>query len=239
MDQDPTRLLYQRAAQRMGVPVDQLQKLMDEYMDMQVLYRSAIRAVSTRLEILDDEFQFRHQRNPIHNIQTRLKTPQSMMEKLGRRNLPPTIEAMRTELTDIAGIRVICSYVDDIYQIADLLCAQDSVEMVRVHDYIKRPKANGYRSLHLVVKVPVHFSSGRQDVPVEIQIRTIAMDFWASLEHDLRYKSKGKITREISEELRECADNISVLDERMQKIHLQLDDLEENLHKDEGDPAHD
>lgn len=223
---DINDLFYHRASERMGVPPQQLRNLIDEYMDMQVLYRSAIRVVSTQLEVLDDEFQFRHKRNPIHHIHSRLKSPQSMMEKLGRRNLPATVQAMRTELTDIAGIRVICSYVSDIYHIADLLCAQDNIEPVRVHDYIKEPKQNGYRSLHMVVKVPVNFSDGRHDVPVEIQIRTIAMDFWASLEHDLRYKSNSQITQEIAEELRECADSIALLDERMQKIHQRLDELE-------------
>ncbi|MGD9559362.1 MAG: GTP pyrophosphokinase family protein [Oscillospiraceae bacterium] len=221
------RPIAQFAAERLGLEAEAIDQFIGEYVDLQVLYRSAIREVSTRLEILDDEFQYRHKRNPIHIIQTRLKTPQSMMEKLGRRNLAPSIEVMRAELTDIAGIRVICSYVDDIYQLADLLCAQEGVELVRAHDYIKRPKPNGYRSLHLVVKVPVHFSDGREMVPVEIQIRTIAMDFWASLEHELRYKSEAKITRDIVRELRDCADNISELDERMQRIYHQMEKIED------------
>ncbi|MDL2327137.1 GTP pyrophosphokinase family protein [Ruminococcaceae bacterium OttesenSCG-928-A11] len=229
MDQKPPETqsaLFQRAAERMGVPVEELQSFIGEYMDMQVLYRSAIREVSTRLEILDDEFQFRHKRNPIHIIQTRLKSPQSMMEKLGRRNLQPRIDVMRSELTDIAGIRVVCSYVDDIYMLADLLCAQEGVELVRAHDYIRRPKPNGYRSLHVVVKVPVQFSNGKQMVPVEIQIRTIAMDFWASLEHELRYKSVGKVTRDVVRELRDCADNIAETDMRMQNIYRKLEQLD-------------
>lgn len=217
----------QLAAERLGLEPDRLEEFLNEYMDMQVLYRSAIREVSGRLEILDDEFQFRHSRNPIHTIQTRLKSPQSMMEKLGRRNLAPSIEVLRTELTDIAGVRMICSYVDDIYLLAELLCAQDDVELVRAHDYIKRPKPNGYRSLHIVVKVPVYLSDGGHKVPVEIQIRTIAMDFWASLEHELRYKSKNKITRIISHELRDCADNIAMLDAKMQGIYRKLESVEE------------
>lgn len=219
-----------RAAERMGVPVEQLEEFIAEYMDMQVLYRSAIREVSTRLEILDDEFQFRHRRNPIHTIQTRLKSPQSMMEKLGRKNLQPSIEVMRNQLTDIAGIRVICSYVDDIYLLADLLCAQEGIELVRAQDYIKRPKPNGYRSLHIVVMVPVNFSDGCQKVPVEIQIRTIAMDFWASLEHELRYKTAAKITRDIIRELRDCADSSAQLDARMQRIYRKLAQIENEEH---------
>lgn len=217
----------QYAAERMGVSLDELEKFLMDYTDMQVLYRSAIREVRTRLEILDDEFQFKHRRNPIHTIQARLKTPQSMIKKMNRRGLVPSIEVLEKELTDIAGVRVICSYVDDIYHLADLLCAQDGVELVRMHDYIRRPKPNGYRSLHLVVQVPVHFSDGQHKVKVEIQIRTIAMDFWASLEHELRYKSASKIDRNIVRELRDCADNISMLDERMQKIYKQLDQIED------------
>ncbi len=217
--------LAQFAAERLGIDAERLEAFLAEYMDMQVLYHSAIREVSGRLEILDAEFQFRHSRNPIHTIQTRLKTPQSMMEKLGRRSLQPSVEVLRTELTDIAGVRVICSYVDDIYLLADLLCAQEGVELVHVHDYIKKPKPNGYRSLHIVVKVPVHLSTGCQMVPVEIQVRTIAMDFWASLEHELRYKSKNKITRMIGDELRSCADNIAQLDAKMQDIYHRLEEV--------------
>lgn len=218
--------VLQKAAERMGVPVDKLEEFIDEYNDMQVLYRSAIREVSTRLEVLDDEFSFRHKRNPIHSIQTRLKSPQSMMEKMGRRQLAPRMDVIRTELTDIAGIRVICSYVDDIYLLADLLCAQDGIELVRAHDYIRRPKPNGYRSLHIVVKVPVRFSDGVQMVPVEIQVRTIAMDFWASLEHELHYKTAARVTRDIVRELRDCADSIAQLDERMQKVYKQMEKLD-------------
>jgi len=222
---------HQYAAERLNVSPEEMEKLVAEYTDMQVLYRSALRSVIARLEILDDEFQYRHKRNPIHTIQTRLKSPQSMLEKLGRRNLSPSIDVMRTELTDIAGVRVICTYVEDIYQLADLLCSQDGIEMVRAHDYIKRPKPNGYRSLHVVVKVPVNLSDGKEMVPVEIQIRTIAMDFWASLEHELRYKSLAKINRDIVLELRDCADNIAELDDRMQRIYHQLEKIEDNKHR--------
>ncbi|MDL2325220.1 GTP pyrophosphokinase family protein [Ruminococcaceae bacterium OttesenSCG-928-A16] len=218
--------LFQYAAEKMGVDPLQIEQLLADYMDMQVLYRSAIREVSSRLEVLDDEFQFRHKRNPIHTIQTRLKTPQSMMEKLGRRGLTPSADIMRKELTDIAGIRVICSYVNDIYHLADLLCAQEGVELVRTRDYIKQPKANGYRSLHIVIKVPVYFSTGNHMVPVEIQIRTIAMDFWASLEHELHYKSAAHATEDIVNELLECAESIAELDCRMQAIYQRLEQME-------------
>ncbi len=215
--------LSQMAAKKFGIPPVQMEQFLIEYMDMQVLYRSAIREVSTRLEILDDEFQFRHKRNPIHVIQTRLKTPQSAMEKLGRRNLAPDMEILRSELTDIAGIRVICSYVEDIYLLADLLCRQEGVTLDDTQDFIKNPKPNGYRSLHIVISVPVHFSDGTHQVPVEIQIRTIAMDFWASLEHELQYKSGEKAARNIVPELRACAEAIASLDKKMQSIYHELE----------------
>ncbi len=219
---DNRAALTQLAAEKLGVTSRKLEEFIREYMDMQVLYRSAIRTVSTRLEVLDDEFQFRHKRNPIHTIQTRLKTPHSVMEKLGRRNLPADIDVMRQELTDIAGVRVICSYVDDIYHLAELLYEQENITLVRVHDYIKTPKANGYRSLHIVVTVPVYFSDGKHQVPVEVQIRTIAMDFWASLEHELRYKAVTEVSQEVVVELKDCANSIAELDERMQKIYCDL-----------------
>ena len=198
------------------------------------MYRSAIREVSTRLEILDDEFQFRHKRNPIHTIQTRLKTPQSMMEKLGRRNLAPRMDVIWEELSDIAGIRVICSYLDDIYLLADLLCKQQGVELIGMNDYIKEPKPNGYRSLHMDLSVPIHLSDGNHRVPVEVQIRTIAMDFWATLEHELRYKSEALVTTEITGELYACAQAIAGLDVRMQKVYDDLAAIEQKPNKSRG-----
>ncbi len=213
-------------AKRIGVPMEQMEQIMAEYTNMRVLYKSAIREVSTRLEILDDEFQFKHKRNPIHSIQTRMKSPKSIVEKLERKNISPSVDAMRSSLTDIAGIRVICCYVDDIYMLSKLLCEQEGVELVRINDYIKYPKPNGYRSLHVVVRVPVHFSDGQQKVPVEIQIRTIAMDFWASLEHELRYKAAANIPVDIVQELSDCADDIAQLDARMQLVYHQLEEIE-------------
>ena len=142
---------------------------------------AAIKEIQTKLEILDDEFQMRHRRNPIHHMQSRLKTIQSMLEKLKRKNYEVSINSAVKNLQDIAGIRVICSYVQDVYTIANLLVSQDDVHLVRMADYIREPKPNGYRSLHLIVEIPVFLSEGRILVPVEVQIRTIAMDFWASL----------------------------------------------------------
>ena len=201
----------------------EFQQMVDEFFTVQCRYQAAIREVQTKLEILDDEFQMKHKRNPIHHMQTRMKSIQSMMEKLQRKHERISIASAVANLTDIAGVRVICSYIQDIYTVADLLTSQDDVKVLRVRDYIKKPKANGYRSLHLVLEVPVFLSEGRILVPVEVQIRTIAMDFWASLEHSLRYKAEGQVTEEVSRELLQTASDIAALDQRMQMIHDKVD----------------
>ena len=201
----------------------EFQQMVDEFFSIQCRYQAAIREVKTKLEILDDEFQARHKRNPIHHMQTRMKSIQSMMETLRRRNESVSISSAVENLMDIAGVRVICSYIEDIYTVADLLTSQDDVKVIRVRDYIREPKANGYRSLHLVIEIPVFLAEGRVMVPVEVQIRTIAMDFWASLEHSLRYKGDGVVTEDVSRELQQIAEDIAVLDQRMQRIHDRLD----------------
>ena len=197
-----------------------------KYFEMQHLFQSATREISTKLEILDDEFRFRHKRNPIHHMQSRLKSPKSIFEKLNRKGFQISIDSVKENLTDIAGIRVVCSYIDDIYMIAKMLVAQDDITLVRETDYIKNPKSNGYRSLHLIVKVPVFFSDRKELVPVEIQIRTIAMDLWASLEHQLRYKAKEAIPPSVGKELQECAEAIAATDLKMQEIYHTLDQYE-------------
>lgn len=201
----------------------EFQQMVDEFFTVQCRYQAAIREVQTKLEILDDEFQMKHKRNPIHHMQTRMKSIQSIMEKLQRKHESVSIASAVTNLTDIAGVRVICSYIQDIYTVADLLTSQDDVKVLRVRDYIKDPKPNGYRSLHLVLEIPVFLSEGRILVPVEVQIRTIAMDFWASLEHSLRYKAEGQVTEEVSRELLQTASDIAALDQRMQRIHDKVD----------------
>jgi len=202
-----------------------LAEQIDELIELEMIYSSAVKEISTKLEILDDEFQSRHKRNPIHNIQSRVKSPESIFNKLYRKGYDISLESARENLNDIAGIRVICSYIDDIYTIANMLKAQDDITLVREIDYIKNPKPNGYRSLHLVLKIPVFFSSHTELVQVEVQIRTIAMDFWASLEHQLRYKSADEIPDSLSNELKECADTISSIDLKMQNIHSTVENL--------------
>lgn len=215
------------------VPVAELalvnfQELADSYLQMQSRYQSAIREVRTKLENLDEEFQLRHKRNPIHHMQSRLKTPQSILEKLQRKGLPISFQSAEDNLSDIAGIRVVCSYINDIYTVADLLKSQDDIKLIKVQDYIQNPKENGYRSLHLVVNTPVFLAEGKVWVPVEVQIRTIAMDFWASLEHQLRYKEVKSIPKELSEELMRAANDIAAIDERMQRMYHMVENLNED-----------
>ena len=193
---------------------EEFQHMVEEFFLVQSRYSAAIKEIQTKLEILDDEFQMRHRRNPIHHMQSRLKTIQSMLEKLKRKNYEVSINSAVKNLQDIAGIRI-----------ANLLVNQDDVHLVRMADYIREPKPNGYRSLHLIVEIPVFLSEGRILVPVEVQIRTIAMDFWASLEHSLRYKAQEYIPQHISDELQRVATDIASLDQRMQAIHDQVDEL--------------
>ena len=193
-----------------------------QYREMMQLYSAAVREVRTKVEILDEEFRTRYAHNPIHHIDSRLKSPQSMMKKLARKGLPQTLEAAEANLNDIAGVRIVCNYMDDIYRIAELLQRQRDVEFVHRRDYIENPKESGYRSLHLVIRIPVFLSSHTELVPVEIQIRTIAMDFWASLEHQLRYKSNHETTQQLRRRLQHCAEASAALDREMQDIYREI-----------------
>ncbi len=192
-----------------------------EYAAQDILqkYHAAMRQMEVRLETLDQDLKLRKQRNPIHHIESRMKSVPSIFEKLQRYGKESTLHDMEEHVMDIAGLRVICSYVEDAYQIAELLKGQDDLQVVKVKDYIANPKPNGYRSLHLVVKTPVYFLDRKEQVPVEIQIRTIAMDFWASLEHDLKYKAVRTVEGLDAEaELRACSDIIREVEERMQVL---------------------
>lgn len=186
-------------------------------------YRSAIMEIETKLMVLNEEFSQVYNRNPFESIKSRLKTPESIFEKLKRKGFPVTMESIRANLNDVAGIRVICSFPDDIYHLADLFVRQDDVILIRKKDYIKYPKPNGYRSLHLIVEIPVFLSRGKVYMRAEVQFRTIAMDFWASLEHKLKYKKDVENTEEIGEQLKACADSIELLDYQMQEIRDKID----------------
>lgn len=204
-------------------PHEAARHLLSELSDEQIIYRSAIREMTTKLDILNDEFQNMHDRNPIHQMSSRVKSPKSIVEKLARKGFPVSVESAVKNLDDIAGVRIICSYIEDIYTVEQLLEEQDDLEVIRRKDYIKNPKPSGYRSLHLIFKVPVFLSDHKQPVKVEVQIRTIAMDFWASLEHQLRYKSAtGEVPEATSQALKECADVINQTDRKMQDIHNQI-----------------
>lgn len=196
------------------------------FIQLNHLYDSAIRQIETKLEIIDNEFQSTFQRNPIHNVQSRLKSPQSIVQKLQRKGIPITANSIIEHMHDIAGVRVVCHYIDDIYAIAHYLSMHDDITIINRKDYIKHPKPNGYRSLHLIITVPVYLSTGKKIVPVEIQIRTIAMDFWASLEHQLHYKTDKIVSDELSQQLKICAETINDTDLKMQSIYHRLNKME-------------
>jgi len=186
--------------------------------ELQMLYNSAIKEVTTKLEILNEELSIKNERNPIEFITSRVKSPNSIVEKLHRKELQVTLNNIKLHINDVAGVRVVCSFIDDIYEIANMLIRQDDIKLLEVKDYIQNPKPNGYRSLHLLIQVPVFLSENKRNMKVEIQIRTMAMDFWASLEHDLKYKRDIENEFEINKELKECADIISNTDFRMLNI---------------------
>ena len=195
-----------------------------KFEELMMIYQCAIQEVNTKLEVLSQEMSVRYRRNPIENIKYRIKKPQSIYEKLKRNNLPVTLEAVSDNLNDVAGVRVICSFIDDIYTVANMLTRQDDINLIAVKDYIKSPKKNGYRSYHMIIEIPVFFSDKKQPVRVEIQIRTIAMDFWASLEHHVKYKKDVPNPEEIAARLKKCADVIAATDGEMQDIarHIEL-----------------
>lgn len=202
---------------------DQLISMAHQFQEVMMMYTCAIREVKTKLEVLNDELSVRNQRNPIEMIKSRVKKPTSIVEKLQRRGWEVSLESMMEHLDDIAGIRVICSFVDDIYQVAEMLTRQDDVKVIAIKDYIKNPKKNGYRSYHMIVEIPVFFSNEKRQMRVEVQIRTIAMDFWASLDHQLKYKKDFIDSSGISEELRECAEIIAQTDEKMLSIRKSIE----------------
>ncbi len=189
-----------------------------QYKELIMMYNSAIKEVKTKLEVLNDELSIKNERNPIESISSRVKSITSIVDKLNRKGKEISVKEVYNTLNDVAGIRIICSFVDDIYQIANMLIRQDDIKLVEVKDYIQHPKPNGYRSLHLVIEVPIFLSNRKRYMKVEIQIRTMAMDFWASLEHELKYKHDIENENEISKELRECAEVISNTDMKMLEI---------------------
>lgn len=202
--------------------------LSHEYLVMQNLYDSAVRLLKLKLEVLNNEFNVLYDRNPIHHIESRLKSADSIIAKLIKKGLPVNIDTAMKKLNDIAGVRVVCSYIDDVYRVADMLLRQTDLELVKRQDYIKTPNFNGYRSLHLDIKVPVYLSDRTEFVIAEVQIRTIAMDFWASLEHDVSYKVDPKrLPAGIYEEMLECSNEIAEIDAKMQDMYQRIRQAEQ------------
>ena len=194
----------------------------DSWKEVTLVYNAALRQIETKMEILNDEFQHVHQYNPIEHIKSRIKTPESIVKKLKRNGYESTIDNMVKYVNDIAGIRVICSFTSDIYRIADMIGDQKDIKVIGVKDYITYPKSSGYKSYHMIVTVPVYLSDRIVDTKVEIQIRTVAMDFWASLEHKIHYKFEGAAPEHIRNELVECAKLVSDLDARMLSLNEEI-----------------
>ena len=190
----------------------------DSFRTLMAYFRCAIMEIETKFNVLNEEFSLQHDRNPIADVKSRLKSVESIEEKLTRKNLPVTCEAIEKNLNDVAGIRVICTFIDDVYMLADALLSQDDITLIQKKDYIENPKPNGYRSLHLIVEVPIFLAEEKRFMRVEIQLRTIAMDFWASLEHQLNYKKNITNAEMIQQELKHCAEVNAELDRRMSEI---------------------
>ena len=193
------------------------------FMELMMQYRCALMEVETKLNVLNAEFTMKNNRNPFESIKSRIKTPKSILEKLQRKGFEISVKGIEENLADVAGIRVICSFPDDIYATAKMLTDQDDIRVIQVKDYIINPKSNGYRSLHLILEVPIFLSNEKKNMKVEVQFRTIAMDFWAGLEHKLKYKKNIENAEEISKELQRCAEASSQLDLRMQALRDRIE----------------
>ncbi len=197
-----------------------------QFQQMMMVYESATKQIETKLDILNKENKVSGRRNPIETVKSRIKSPQSIVGKLEKKNLPVTFESMAENLSDIAGVRVICPYISDIYKVRDILLKQPDISLIEEKDYIKEPKESGYRSLHLVVEIPVYLSEATHNVKVEIQLRTIAMDFWASLEHELHYKTSTKVPESVRRELFRVAETIAMTDREMEEIAIELQQMD-------------
>lgn len=195
----------------------------ENFQKLMAYYRCAMMEIETKLNVLNEEFSLQFDRNPISSIKSRIKSPYSIQEKLKRNNFTVSIKNIEENLHDIAGVRVICSFLDDVYTIADALLKQDDITLIEKKDYIKNPKENGYRSLHLIVEVPIFLAQEKRFMKVEIQLRTMAMDFWASLEHQLKYKKDTAFTEKMAQELKSCAEKSAELDIRMNSLRADTD----------------
>ncbi|MFT9817642.1 GTP pyrophosphokinase [Lysinibacillus sp. NPDC056185] len=205
-----------------------IQTLQTELTRFFLVYKFALQEIETKITILQEEFKLIHEYNPIEHLSTRVKSPKSILLKVKKKNLEPSIEAIREDIRDIAGVRITCSFVEDIYKVSAMLQAQNDIEVVDVKDYIAYPKGNGYQSLHLIIKIPIFMSDRMEKVYVEIQIRTIAMDFWASLEHKIYYKYNKEVPEHIRFELKEAAIQVAELDRKMERLNKEINILKAN-----------
>ena len=193
--------------------------------EIEHLYNSAIKQLQLKFDVLNDEFRVKFARSPIHHVESRLKSTTSIINKLQKLGLDVTMESAMKNLNDMAGLRVVCCYIDDVYKVSDMLLRQSDIKLVKMQDYIKEPNYNGYRSLHLDIELPVYLSDRTMPVRAGVQLRTVAMDFWASLEHDLRYKSSKEIPKDICLQMHDCADEIAHIDHKMQEIYKKIQKL--------------
>ncbi len=216
-------VIKQEEAEMLLPQVNDSLDMENQYRQIMFFYEAGIQQVTAKLEILNKEFQYCNDRNPIENIKSRVKSSDSIIKKMKKKGLPLTISCMMSNIFDVAGVRVVCPFISDVYHVARMLMNQTDVKVLRVKDYIESPKENGYRSLHLILMVDVFFSDQMRKVPIEIQFRTIAMNFWASTEHQLRYKKETQFTPEMHKQLKRCADLMARADQRMQRLAENLD----------------
>ncbi|SFL53084.1 putative GTP pyrophosphokinase [Paenibacillus sp. 1_12] len=216
--------------------MEQFKILKNEITRFMMAYKFALDAFDTKLEILKEEFQFLHDYNPIEHTKSRLKSPESIMRKMYKKGFGISLPSIKDNIRDIAGMRITCSFINDIYRISDMLQSQSDLTLLEVKDYIRNPKPNGYRSLHLLIEIPVYMSDRQEQVCVEVQIRTIAMDFWASLEHKIFYKYNQAVPTRLLQELKTAADSATALDLQMERLHKEITEIKEDqVHDTEGD----
>ncbi|QGQ99661.1 GTP pyrophosphokinase family protein [Paenibacillus psychroresistens] len=212
--------------------VEQFRIFKNEITRFMMVYKFALDAIDTKLEILKEEFQILHDYNPIEHTKSRLKSPESIMKKLFKKGCEITLPSIRSNIRDIAGIRITCSFISDIYWLSEMLKGQSDLKILEIKDFIQQPKENGYQSLHMLIEIPVYMSDRQEQVCVEVQIRTIAMDFWASLEHKIFYKYNQSVPQHLLNELKEAAETATALDRKMEMIHKEISEIKESQPED-------
>lgn len=219
------------------LPMEQFRKFKNEITRFLMDYKFALDAFETKIEILKEEFQFFHDYNPIEHTKSRLKSPESILKKVYKKGCDLSLEGIRTHIKDIAGMRITCSFISDIYRISEMLRSQSDLKILEIKDYIKNPKPNGYQSLHLIIEIPIYMSDRHENVCIEVQIRTIAMDFWASLEHKIYYKYNQAVPAHLLQELKEASESAAALDRQMERLHKEISEIKESRMEEEAEEA--